>query len=48
MKQILQQITDLNVDMVLLYTSSENIQSLLHEVWKRFFEQISDKRRFLR
>ena len=43
MKQTLEQIADHNVDMVLLYTSSENIQSLLQEVSKRFFERISDK-----
>ena len=55
MKQTLEQIADHNVDMVLLYTSSENIQSLLQEVSiqsflqevsKRFFERISDKRSF--
>ena len=43
MKQTLEQIADHNVDMVLLYTSSENIKSLLKEVSKRFFERISDK-----
>ena len=42
MKQLLQQIADLNPDMVLLYTSKETIQSLLQEVSKRFFERISD------
>ena len=47
MKQTLEQIADHNVDMVLLYTSSENIQSLLQEVSKRFFERISDKRGFV-